>query len=173
MNECKLVQISNHDVKCESCKHNLGTLDNSILKIFKWNLALKYNDNIETFPSYIYVYNLIVDKMNLSAIRKFNVTSESRQDYMFIWIMNIGVDVSTENFVLNNSMKIFYYHDDIRSISKDDESIESVLLQDNVFNDFLRELSKINNFIPNSKKTMTLKFGEEEKIFNVSFITGF
>ena len=173
MNKSKQVEISDQDVNCESCKYNLGILDNSILKIFKWNLALKYNDNIETFPSYIYVYNLIVDKINLSAIRKFNVTSESGQDYMFIWIMNIGVDVSTENFVLNNSMKTFYYHDDIRSISKDDESIECVVLQDNVFNDFLKELSKINNFIPNSKKTVTLKLGEEVKIFNVSFITGF
>lgn len=172
INKSTQLEISGQDIKCGRCRYNLGILDNSIVKIFKWNLALKYNDNIETFPSYIYVYNLIVDKINLSAIRKFNVTSESG-DYMFIWIMNIGVDVSTENFVLNNSMKIFYYHDDIRSVAKDDESIESLVLQDNVFNDFLKKLSKINNFIPNSKKTMTLKFGEDVKIFNVSFITGF
>lgn len=173
INKSKQLEISDQDVKCGLCKYNLGILDNSTLKLFKWNLALKYKENIETFPSYIYVYNLIVDKINLSAIRKFNVTSESRQDYMFIWIMNIGVDVSTENFVLNNSMKVFYYHDDIRGISKDDESIESVVLQDDVFNDFLKQLSKINNFIPNLKKTMTLKLDEEVKIFNVSFITGF
>jgi len=150
----------------------LGVLDNSIMKIFKWKLALKYNNRIETFPSYIYVYNLIVDKINLSAIRKFNITSESRQEYIFIWIMNIGVDVSTEDFVLNNSLKVFYYHDDIKGISNEDESIDSLVLQDDMFNDFLKELSKINSFMPSLKKKMTLKVGEDLKVFNVSFIAG-
>ncbi|CUM45584.1 unnamed protein product [Debaryomyces fabryi] len=172
ISRCAQVEISNQDIKCVSCKHNLGILDNSIMKVFKWNLALKYHNNIETFPSYIYVYNLIVDKINLSAIRKFNITSESRQDNIFIWIMNIGVDVSTENFVLNNSLKVFYYHDDIKGISNEDESIESLVLQDDVFNEFLKELSKINSFIPNLKKKMTLKVDEELRIFNVSFIAG-
>lgn len=172
VSRCTQIEISNQDVQCVSCKYNLGVLDNSNMKLFKWKLALKYNNSIETFPSYIYVYNLIVDKINLSAIRKFNITSESRQEYIFIWIMNIGVDVSTEDFVLNNSLKVFYYHDDIKGISNEDESIESLVLQDDMYNDFLKELSKINSFMPSLKKKITFKVGEDLKVFNVSFIAG-
>lgn len=168
---CQLPKIDK-DVKCPSCNNILGEVDDSVVKLLKWNLSLSYGGTVEAFPSYIYVYNLIVDKINLSALRKFKVKSDSREDYIFIWVLNIGVDVSTDKIVLENALKVFYYPDNLKNVSNhdDDESIESIVLLNAVFLAFQNKLEQFNDNLPSSKRNVTLKVGEDARSFKVSFI---
>lgn len=174
LNPSSNFEVIGDDVKCQQCKQKLGSLDDNILKILKWNVCLKYGDTIENFPSYLYVYNMLLDKINLSAIRKFKVKSDSSKDYIFTWVMNIGVNASTEKGVLKNALKLFYYKDDISKFEIDNnESIELLNISDDVYKNFQDELSGINKILPISKKNITLKEGDNSKLFNIGFLAGF
>ena len=109
---------------------------------FKYNLKLNYDTVLEQFPRYLYVYNCVLDKINLSACRTFVIKSDSKS--LFIWVLNIGLDISTETGVFKNALKLLYDvdHPEIEMPT------EEIRVPGVVLDDCITRLQEINSQLP-------------------------
>lgn len=136
------LKVEADQVYCPSCDAELGVLDKSSKKVFKYNLKLNYDSVLEQFPRYLYVYNCVLDKINLSACRTFVIKSDSKS--LFIWVLNIGLDISTETGVFKNALKLLYDVDH-REIEMPTEEIR---VPGVVLDDCITRLQEINSQLP-------------------------
>lgn len=134
------------DPKCV-CGEILGKNN----KIFKWNLKLSYNDTIETYPLYLYVYYNLLDKINSTAGRNFKVVNKSDDKSLNIWTVGVGLKVSISGIKLENCLKILY--DD----TYDSNDFEEIVLEDDIFLQFLQRLDYINDKLPDRSKVIEIK----------------
>lgn len=142
---------------CGNCRKVLGEFENGNNKIFKWNILLEFEDKREIFPKYTYIYNLIMDKINLSATRKFKIKIESLNKWLYIWVVNVGIDVSVNGKVLQNSLKLLYHTDDDGKDSNfSNETVEELKVPDEMTIDFMEMLDKSNASLPLSNKQMMI-----------------
>lgn len=153
----------NDEIICKNCYLKIGifhTIVNSF-KIFKWNLILQYRNvdkNIETerFSSKIYLYNLIIDKINLTALRRFKFRHKER--YWFFWVLNIGANVSLSGKILEDSLKLSYFN----NINDDPNDLICQKFQildidyPEFLSDFILHIEKINALLPSFLKNVVL-----------------
>lgn len=148
---------------CPKCGTSLGSLDNESVKLFKWNLCLKYDGNSELYPSFASVYYAILDKVNSSAIRKF--TFKLSSSVVNIWVLNLGLSVSVTNQpILTNSLKLFYID------NADYDEDEVVELPEIVFQSLIKELSSINSNMPRDCQTAEMSVDDTKRLYHVSYL---
>lgn len=137
---------------CGKCEYKLGEkVEEDTWKLFKWNLKLQYGEKEETYPLYLVVYYLILEKINSSATRKFTVTSYNQN--MIIWVVGIGLNVTTESSSLQNCLKVLYYQS-LDTI--DDNNVESLEVEQSVFGAVCERLRKINGELPVSTRSLAI-----------------
>ncbi|KAK6454558.1 ubiquitin-conjugating enzyme E2-binding protein [Scheffersomyces xylosifermentans] len=125
VNKCSGVVISHgEEVNCAQCGTFLGAVYQNTLRLLKWRLSLEYNvdgiPKIEKFPSYLFIYNTFIDKINSLATRKFMFSHKGKQ--WFFWVMNVSLDIAINETALKNTLKILYYSDNDDVPITDDES---------------------------------------------------
>lgn len=143
----------NNELIC-SCGHELGLLS----KIMKWNLKLVYDDVIETYPRYYYIYNLILDKINLNAARKLVIGK------YLIWIFNIGLSTSFNGNKHNSVLKLCYIPWQEKPID------EEILADQKVLQEFYRELESNHQQLPKEAKYLHIKEDNEDRKYNISYL---
>lgn len=145
-----------------SCGQVLGEITSkNCVKLYKWSLKLSYDSILEDYPAYLYIYNLILDKINLQAIRKLMIN-----DYV-IWIFNIGQSVTVNDLRLVNSLKILYFkpQEPSNRISDDEITVE-----DDIFQNFLSQLNKVNDSLPEDCKKVSLQEDENLIDYKISYL---
>lgn len=155
-------------VKCLKCDTQLGVKEGTNCRLFKWGLVLHYGQRKEFFSPYLYIYNMLLDKINLSATRKFVIKKIQGNSSLYLWVLNIGVDVATEDRILKDSLKILYLPYPVRS--DNDDKIEDIELEGYIFEDLKNELEKVNYLLPVSNRNVV--FPNNEKKFCISYLAG-
>lgn len=140
------------------CGLTLGEIEQSHTKLMKWNLNLIYNDTKEEYPQYYYVYNKILDKINLSAVRKIVIGK------YLIWIFNLGIDVSVEHQKLSKSLKICYTEYQEKPID------EEIILNDEMIEVFYEELERVHKKLPVNMNSMLLKEDDKPVMYKISYL---
>lgn len=96
-------------INCRKCGTSLGIAKPSI-KLFKWKLQLLYSNDqgnlTDVYPYQMFIYNLMVDKVNSHAIRKFYLNHQSTTWYF--WVTNVGLDITINDKTFKNTLKILY-----------------------------------------------------------------
>lgn len=133
--------------KCPGCGKVLGVLEDKCARLYKWNLELNYGTTTERFPPYAFVFYLLLDKINSSAVRKVSVRSDAVS--VNVWVSNLGLDVSVTAVLLTNALKIVYV---------DAEILEDEILDvpAEVFLSFKERVEDINNRLPKGSRTLTM-----------------
>lgn len=154
-------------VKCLKCDALLGVKEGTNSKLFKWALFLRYGLRQESFSPYLYIYNMLLDKINLSATRKFVINNIQEKKSLYLWVLNVGVDMATEGCILKDSLKILYLSNSMESDKE--EKIEDIEVDDYIYEDLKNELEGVNNLLPVSNRNVVLPNYEEKK-FRVSYL---
>lgn len=179
--------------ECQNCSKQLGEIEqDEVAKIFKWNLRLRLGDLVEVYEPFVYVYHLLVERVNSSATRKFKIYSDQGSKSMFLWVMNVGVNVSTSYSVLGSSIKVLYYFESEKSENEEDnksapggpeaekeedkieeKSVESTKLDLVIFESLVEELNRVYSSLPKTCRHMVLSRGLKMKRFRVSYLKSF
>ncbi|CUM65127.1 uncharacterized protein PRCAT00002754001 [Priceomyces carsonii] len=160
--------INTHDgVTCTQCHTSLGDLNGSNVRLFKWNLSLAYGTRKETFPKWLYIYSVILDKINISASRKFKIYNGS--EGIFLWIIGIGMDVSYSDHITKNSLKILYCPA-ISTGIEELENVEYIETFPDVLKSFNNKIDKVNSLLPSSSKQVSFEEGGEVRNYKVAYI---
>lgn len=143
------IKVTGEQVCCPSCNASLGVLEGSnSKKLFKYNLTLNYNNQVENFPPVLHAYNSLLDRINLTACRKFNLKSDSHSVY--IWVLNIGLDITTESGYFKNALKLLY---DVDGNQEHDDNTEAVQLSNTVVSDCINRLREATKQLPSGHHT--------------------
>lgn len=147
--------------KCSGCGKTLGVVEGKCVRLYKWNLKLKYGKIIECFPPYAFVFYLLLDKINSSAIRKVSVRSVTES--VNVWVSNLGLDVSVTDLSLTNALKILY-------IDSDNLEEEILDVPSEVFQSFKECVEDINSRLPQGSKMVTMLDNEAPAENHVSYL---
>lgn len=148
------------------CGKSLGeTTSSGCVKLLKWNLILSYHNHdsqpiAEDYPPYLYVYNLMLDKINLQAIRKLSINND------IFWIFNIGQNITIQNTLLRNCLKILFIEDKTDNRIIDDE----VTVDNDIFTDFKAQLQEINHALPRDCQSVSIKEDDKLVTYNISYL---
>lgn len=159
-------------VACRNCEGCLGeNIDNQI-KVYKWNLKLTFGGTSETFPSFLYLYYTILEKINSLATRKFYIQKKGSKDGVFVWVINIGLNIATENYTLINSLKLLYdtQYAPIEGKVEDDNTEELVVSAD-LFDDAMDHLRRINADLPKRNRSVEMKEDGNTRTYNISYLS--
>lgn len=135
---------SSKKLKCLNCNEIIGEFDENIgnFKILKWKLNL---DN-EEFKSYSFITLKIIEEMNFTGNRIFNLINEinGKIDKKFqIWCFGLGINIKLNKIgFLNNCLKIMYKE------SNDKIKNDILIEYDKPFKDFLNLIIMINSLLP-------------------------
>lgn len=148
-----IIQI-NDTLTCKSCECILGEMYQDVMRIYKWTILLEYEkDNQlirESYNSGLFIYNLMVDKINSTATRKFKL--EINDKSTFIWVMNLGLNVCVNGAVHDNALKLLV-SDDVQN--KDDyETLD--IPDDEITSKFLQDLTETNKLLPKSIQSLSM-----------------
>ncbi|CAH2350543.1 hypothetical protein CLIB1423_01S12486 [[Candida] railenensis] len=167
---------------CSSCNHGMGQYLEDIstsgsemyYRINKWELELQYNDKfemgkcIESYQPYLYVYNMMMDKINSVAIRKFYINNS-----LFVWVVNVGMSISTGGQVYYNTLKLATRELSVDSSNDelDENNVEVLDLPETVLAEFRKVLEDMYQNLPLVNRKMVLKNGNKEFIeYEVSYL---
>lgn len=155
VNRCVNVVAQGEDIKCSSCGGYLGAKFLNTMRLLKWRLSLQYQCDekveIETFPSYLFIYNTIIDRINSLATRKFMFQNKGHK--WFFWVMNVSLDIAINDGFLKNTLKVLYCKDNEDSNSSDEyESLD--IPYPELFEEFIAQLDGINQSLPLSMRNL-------------------
>ncbi|KAK6203193.1 ubiquitin-conjugating enzyme E2-binding protein [Scheffersomyces amazonensis] len=123
INKCEKIEILNAKVICHQCKSLIGEIYENTARIFKWKIYLSYEKSgkiKETFSSYFFVYDLFINRINSTASRKFKFIIDNVAYYF--WVLGVGINVSVEEEVLGNALKlVFRSNDQVDQLDQDDD----------------------------------------------------
>ncbi|CAK9438329.1 uncharacterized protein LODBEIA_P25530 [Lodderomyces beijingensis] len=133
---------------CKRCRHALGTVyQNNVLRILKWRISLRYNNNesrdTSNYSAVFYVFDLLSNSISSHATRKFKLKVEN--GFLYLWVMSTDVDIAIGDRVLRNSLKIWVSSQLPSDESKHYEEIE--IPYEDARDCFLQSLSE-NTIIP-------------------------
>lgn len=116
-----------------------------LTKIMKWNISL----NNQLFSTNQYIYNLILENVVELAVRYLIFSYGEKGHQLLIWVVNTGVEFKTKNFSSENAIKLFYTSatDQIEK-EKSVKDVETVELDENVWNGLISLLESVNKDIP-------------------------
>lgn len=154
-------------VRC-SCTSIIGEYTNNTIKLLKWKLTLKSKSRTENYSQHLIIYNSILDKISSLAIRKFKF--KIREDWFYLWVMNLNLDVSINDAILNDSLKVLYFQDTgnlhiEKTIFDDYEQFD--LVYPEIIENFANRLGDLNEELPESSKYLEMN-GLQFKISYVS-----
>lgn len=166
------VKISGDIVSCENCGFHLGENTDSALKLYKWNLKLHFRSTSEIFPSFLYLYYTILEKINSLATRKFYIKKKGSKKGIFVWVINIGLNIATENYTLLNSLKLLYdtQYEPLAGKIEDDNT-EELVVSAELFDDALNRLNSINADLPENNRLAQMKEDGNLRTYRISFLS--
>ncbi|RCK55466.1 hypothetical protein Cantr_04109 [Candida viswanathii] len=139
---------------CKKCRWSLGEMYQDVMRIFKWNILLEYEENglvvRENYNPGLFVYNLIVDKVNSTASRKFKVVVDRKEEYL--WVMNLGVNVCVGGVVHDNALKVLLAD----KVEKEDDYELLDIPYGQISKDFIQDLSATNKLLPKSIQSLSM-----------------
>lgn len=156
------ILTAGEQVECPKCGQTLGVAEEKCVRLFKWNMKLKYGNTTETFPAYAFVFYLLLDKVNSSAIRKVSVRSESLS--MNVWVSNLGLDVSVTGTVLTNALKILYV------VSPEVLEDEVIDVPAEVFDSFREQIEDVYLRLPEESRTLVMLESNKKIKYCVSYL---
>lgn len=145
--------INENEVLCKNCQNCLGTKNdaNASLKLFKWKLQLAGESFHQEYPYQMFIYNLMVDKVNSHAIRKFSLEYNHR--YWYFWVTNVGLDITINSKALKNTLKILYYESDNSSADSEYELLD---IPADVRGEFIETITKRTKELPAQMQQVTM-----------------
>lgn len=149
--------------ECPKCGTTLGVKEDNCVRIYKWNVKLKYSSITETFPAYAFVFYTLLDKVNASAIRKLSLKSGSSS--LNVWVSNLGLNVSvTDTMVLTNALKILYM--------ENPEKLEDEVLEvpQEVYTSFIEQLRYLNCKLPPGSNTSLISEKDALEIYYITYL---
>lgn len=147
---------------CRQCHATLGHYVEELshydremyFRLNKWALVLAYSGVEESYPPYLYVYNLLMERINLLAVRRFVINKS-----LLVWVINVGVNVATVGGVYHNALKVA-----TRAAEHDDG--DELELPPAIYEDFTLRLRDIAAQLPPAARRLNLK----HDAFEVSFL---
>lgn len=141
-------------ITCNKCGQLLGEMFQGTLKIFKWCVELQFESgnaiHKEQYRPGLFIYNIILDKINFSAVRKFKIEVEAQSK--FIWIMSLGLNVVIDGKICHNALKVLCAD----NVSKE-ESYETLdVPYPEVAKLFLNDIKTINSLMPVSMRSVSI-----------------
>lgn len=163
------ISIQDDGCVCNHCHANVGKYLEDIsvfnremyFRLNKWALDLQYGSIKELYQPYIYMYNMFMDKINSLAVRKFSIN-----DKLFVWIINIGVNISCGGKTHFNTLKILY--SELKG--QENDMIEEFTVPTNIYDEFVNILNKIHNTLPDTNKIMTMKSDDISQVYRISYL---
>ena len=159
--------IVDNNISCNNCRNVLGDYYQNTCRVLKWNIKLEYqvsgNTIQEEFPTHVFFYNLLLDKINSLAARKFRLLYHEKSWY--IWVMNIGLNISINDTIQNNALKLLFYSDDGDNLEYDD--YEPIDVSPELLQQFTEKLLEINSLLPTNCSTLTMK----DKTYKISYLS--
>lgn len=148
---------------CLKCGEILGTEDNQAVKIYKWKVNLKYGDVTESYSPHAFVFYSILDKVNLSATRKFSIKYE--ESVLNLWVSNLGLNVSVTNRpVMRNALKLLCVE---QPGSTEDEVLE---VPREVFESFQKHIYEVNSQLPEHCRYMEMSENGQLTQYLISYL---
>lgn len=141
----------NESLECGCCHEILGELDSNIgnYKILKWQLKVEN----ELFKPFAYISLKLVEEMNYSALRVFQIIDEKSKRSIQVWCFGLGIDINVDTLgVMKNCLKILYkenMQEDSTSRLKGGNNNSEILVEyEKSFDDFCTWLQKVNQALP-------------------------
>ncbi|KAG7661363.1 uncharacterized protein J8A68_005155 [[Candida] subhashii] len=151
------LEVEGDEVRCERCKHRVGEKYEGVFKLYKWRLKLKYTKDIEVaiekFDSKLFIYNSIIDKINSLATRRFKFKMNNDK-WKYLWVMNLGLDISLDENVHNDALKVLIA-DDIDSQSQDSYEVMDIPYPD-IAQELINHLLETNSKLPKSINSLSI-----------------
>lgn len=144
------ILLPGRNTNCKLCGKVLGDLEEGCVKLFKWNLKLRYLDKTETYPPYALIYYLILDKVNSSALRSFTIKARGSGESVHVWVANVGLGIAVPRGVYDNVLKILY-----RDTSNDSED-DILEVPDVAYQSFMDELTGTTGVLPKDCRTVEM-----------------
>lgn len=142
----KMTGEKNATIFCHNCTAVLGEYNEQghFYKMMKWNLKLAYNNSTETFSENIYFYELLMDRLNITATRWFqSKLSDGR--WMHIWLINTGSNVIIDGKSLSNALKLGFRIDNAEINDRD--NLETLVFAEDKSDLLAQQLAKVHNLI--------------------------
>lgn len=158
-------------VLCGLCNHVLGSLMESTQKLLKWNLKLTTDEREDIYPPSLHLYNLLMNEVNLSAARKFIISSKYNDEIrsFYVWVLNIGINASFGNIIINRGIKVAYTPDSSAS-GIDVHNVETIDVPPEVYDDFLTKITNNNSVLPSKNRHTILSNDGTETKYYISYI---
>lgn len=157
------ILTSDAPTKCPDCSADLGVAEDGSVRLYKWRLLLKYGNTVEMFPPYAFVFYSLLDKVNLSAIRKVSIKSGASS--VNVWVSNLGLGVSvTDSPVLTNAMKILY--------AENPQQLEDEVLDapSDVYDSFIHHINLLNSRLPQGSKTLHMSEDDTGGNYSIAYL---
>lgn len=163
--------VKDGQVVCGQCNHVLGSLMENTQRLLKWNLKLSADEKVDTYPPSLHLYNLLMNEVNLSATRKFIVSSKHNDEIrnFYVWVMNIGINASFGNTIINRGIKVAYNSDPFAS-GIDVQNVETIDVPPEVYDDFLTKITNNNSVLPSKNRYTILSSKDSEIKYYISYI---
>ncbi|KAI5966416.1 uncharacterized protein KGF55_000725 [Candida pseudojiufengensis] len=141
---------------CKGCNNVVGEKYQNVIKLLKWKIDLEYTNEdqkvISKYDPTLFVADFFNTQLRSSASRRFKIKSNKK--WIYLWIMNTGIDVTLNDQILNNCLKILYT--EIIN-SKDEGKYEEIESQyEEVRESFLKTLQQ--NTIPSKTLIGSLEY---------------
>ncbi|KAG7192829.1 uncharacterized protein KQ657_001286 [Scheffersomyces spartinae] len=134
-------------VCCSKCSFKLGEYNKQgqFFKIMKWHINLSYNDGtIEKFKQNIYLYDVLMDRLNITASRWFQ-TKLNDDQWLHLWLINVGSLVIINGKSLTNALKLGFRIDNMELSGRD--NLETLTFAENNANILADLLSTVHEWI--------------------------
>lgn len=141
------IRKNGETLACAKCSKEVGSVVNGTNRIHKWQVHLEYDQRRESYAPYLHVHQLMCEKINSAAARKFVVTSGDKR--VFIWVVSVGLAVATASKTLTNCMKVVYGDSDADDVS------ETLDVPASVFADLMAALTSSNDDLPEALRAQS------------------
>lgn len=156
----------NKALECRCCHEILGELDSNIgnYKLLKWQLKVEN----EHFRPFAYISLKLVEEMNYSAVRVFQIIDEKSRRSMQVWCFGLGIGINVDTLgVMKNCLKILYkeikQEGNVPSSEGGNNNGEVLVEYEKSFDDFCTWLQKVNQSLPENL--------QKYKDWNVTYIS--
>lgn len=161
------ILVTNKEVTCKQCNEVLGEADDNSIRLLKWKLELESGGKIENFPQSLIIYNSILDKINSLAVRK--IKFEVDGVWWYVWVMNVGLNVTVNNETHQNCMKVLYV-EDVNGICTQpifDDYEQFTLVYPEIIETLTSKLKSVNRELPKLNQVLVVNGIE----FSISYLT--
>jgi len=165
VNKNESFTVDADQIKCSKCAHVLGDVTTGP-RLFKWKLHLCYGETIETFAYERFIYNIIINKVNSQASRKFRITHDNTT--LYIWVINLGIDISVNDKIEKNTVKLLYH---TNGNAADESEYEILAIPQDLAGEFISSLKLGTSQLP--KTLRQVQMGPNQFFVSHLFVNGY